>query len=132
MHISELLQRPQMSLADLLAISTPATQPRKTSKAKDNRVLVIDCVTNVVEKPDLPPTETPSSSPLLERGPGFPAAAKMHLESRRRKFGSDTEMLARAICADKGWNAVISRRKRGCLACTIREAEDEDNPSYPC
>ena len=47
---------------------------------------------------------------------------KMHAETRRRQFGSDMEILARAVCAERGWNAVISRRRRGCLACAIREA----------
>jgi hypothetical protein len=37
-------------------------------------------------------------------------------------FGSDLEMLARALCAERGWNALISRRGRGCIACAIREA----------
>lgn len=41
---------------------------------------------------------------------------------RKREFGSDAEMLARALCAEKGWNALVSRRGRGCLACAIREA----------
>ncbi|SPQ19639.1 fd881106-be12-482f-a766-05a7941ab296 [Thermothielavioides terrestris] len=41
------------------------------------------------------------------------ASKKMHSESRRRQFGSDMEMLARAFCAEKGWNALISRRRRG-------------------
>ncbi|KAL2198691.1 hypothetical protein P885DRAFT_67847 [Corynascus similis CBS 632.67] len=50
------------------------------------------------------------------------ASKKMHSESRRRQFGSDMEILVRAICAEKGWNALISRRRRGCLACAIREA----------
>ena len=50
------------------------------------------------------------------------AAKKMHSETRRRQFGSDMEILVRAFCADKGWNALISRRRRGCLACAIREA----------
>ena len=50
------------------------------------------------------------------------ASKKMHSETRRRQFGSDMEILARAFCADKGWNALISRRRRGCLACAIREA----------
>jgi hypothetical protein len=51
-----------------------------------------------------------------------PAGKKMHQESRRRQFGSDMEILVRALCAQKGWNALISRRRRGCLACAIREA----------
>lgn len=50
------------------------------------------------------------------------ASKKMHSESRRRQFGSDMEILVRAFCAEKGWNALISRRRRGCLACAIREA----------
>jgi hypothetical protein len=49
-------------------------------------------------------------------------AHKMHSESRRRQFGSDMEILVRALCAEKGWDALISRRRRGCLACAIREA----------
>ncbi|KAL0466674.1 hypothetical protein QR685DRAFT_535677 [Neurospora intermedia] len=50
------------------------------------------------------------------------ASKKMHSETRRRQFGSDMEILVRAFCAEKGWNALISRRRRGCLACAIREA----------
>jgi hypothetical protein len=56
------------------------------------------------------------------RGRAQGAQDKMHLESRRRQFGSDMEILVRALCAEKGWNAVVSRRRRGCLACAIREA----------
>ncbi|KAK7756600.1 hypothetical protein SLS62_001437 [Diatrype stigma] len=48
--------------------------------------------------------------------------AKMHLGTRKRRFGSDMEIMARALCAERGWNALISRRRRGCLACAIREA----------
>ncbi|TVY45019.1 hypothetical protein LSUB1_G000745 [Lachnellula subtilissima] len=36
--------------------------------------------------------------------------------------GSDLEILARALCAQRGWNALISRRGRGCVACSVREA----------
>ena len=50
-----------------------------------------------------------------------PAANQMHHETRRRRFGSDMEILVRALCAERGWNALISRRRRGCLACAIRE-----------
>jgi hypothetical protein len=46
----------------------------------------------------------------------------MHSETRRRQFGSDMEVLVRAVCAERGWNALIARRRRGCLACAIREA----------
>lgn len=40
----------------------------------------------------------------------------------KKQFGSDAEMLARALCAERGWNALVSRRGRGCLACAVREA----------
>ncbi|ORY67361.1 uncharacterized protein BCR38DRAFT_337311 [Pseudomassariella vexata] len=48
--------------------------------------------------------------------------SKMRLGTRKRQFGSDLEMLVRALCAERGWNALVSRRRRGCLACAIREA----------
>ncbi|KAK8024127.1 hypothetical protein PG993_012193 [Apiospora rasikravindrae] len=40
----------------------------------------------------------------------------------RGGFGSDLEVMVRALCAERGWNAIVSRRRRGCLACAIREA----------
>lgn len=40
----------------------------------------------------------------------------------RNENSYDKELLARAICAERGWNAVISRKNRCCLACSIREA----------
>ena len=40
----------------------------------------------------------------------------------KHDFGSDLEILARALCADRGWDALVSRKGRGCLACAIREA----------
>ena len=42
--------------------------------------------------------------------------------TRKRRFGSDLEILARAWCSEKGYNALISRRGRNCIACSIREA----------
>jgi hypothetical protein len=82
---------------------------------------VIDCITGFAQSPAM--VETPTSPALDRKSDGAnPAAAKMHLESRRRQFGSDAEVLVRALCAEKGWNALISRRRRGCLACAIREA----------
>ncbi|KAI1259860.1 hypothetical protein F5Y18DRAFT_420476 [Xylariaceae sp. FL1019] len=65
-----------------------------------------------------------SSSNTIERidPPNATAEAKMQLPTRKRQFGSDLEILVRAYCAQKGWNAIISRRRRGCLACAIREA----------
>ncbi|KAI1077038.1 hypothetical protein F5B20DRAFT_553894 [Whalleya microplaca] len=76
--------------------------------------------------PDLErrPSTAASSGSLLERiePPFSNSESKMHLGTRRRQFGSDVELLVRALCAERGWNAVISRRRRGCLACAIREA----------
>ncbi|KAL6889232.1 hypothetical protein HDV57DRAFT_318384 [Trichoderma longibrachiatum] len=116
MHISELLQRRDAELSDLL------TPPN--GQAAPNQVLVIDCITNFSSAPQSPVLdrlESPASSPIERKG-SFSAAAKMHFESRKRQFGSDMEILIRALCSEKGWNAIISRRKRGCLACAIREA----------
>ncbi|KAI0862836.1 hypothetical protein F4860DRAFT_522799 [Xylaria cubensis] len=90
----------------------------------------------------LEPVNTPPvqlSTPQIERRPstarsgasGFERVnpppptvpeAKMELGTRRRHFGSDLEILVRAFCAERGWNAIISRRRRACLACAIREA----------
>ncbi|KAI0203308.1 hypothetical protein F4808DRAFT_449273 [Astrocystis sublimbata] len=61
-----------------------------------------------VDPPPPPPPQTPG--------------VKTELGARRRQFGSDLEILVRAFCAAKGWNALISRRRRSCLACSIREA----------
>lgn len=72
------------------------------------------------------PGADPLASPQAQkdRTNGHKGAAEhaMHSETRRRQFGSDMEILVRAICAERGWNALISRRRRGCLACAIREA----------
>lgn len=61
--------------------------------------------------------------------PSPPEAARMAAHplhsarvSRKRRFGSDLEMLARAWCAEMGYNALVSRRGRNCIACSIREA----------
>ncbi|KAK6952396.1 hypothetical protein Daesc_006932 [Daldinia eschscholtzii] len=90
-----------------------------------------------MEATNMPPLRT-STSLELERRPSTAASslskieridppssspeAKMQLGTRRRQFGSDLEILVRAMCAERGWNAIISRRRRGCLSCAIREA----------
>jgi hypothetical protein len=122
-HISELIEKRHMSLDELLG-----PQPSRKSGgrfAMDNRVLVVDCTTSYADPPMSPILERSGSGgmtlpPILDRSGTFPA--KMHLECRRRQFGSDLEILVRALCAQQGWNAIISRRKRGCLGCAIREA----------
>ncbi|KAK7402483.1 hypothetical protein QQX98_011761 [Neonectria punicea] len=123
MHVSELLKRQHTPLSELLAV--PTTAPHRPSQRNGSeRVLVIDCITNMAPEMPLSPTRERLTSKynIVQRRGSFPAAAQMHFESRKRQFGSDMEILVRAICAQNGWNAIISRRKRGCLACAIREA----------
>ncbi|KAJ9155478.1 Helicase-like protein [Pleurostoma richardsiae] len=150
-HLSELLEKKDWTLEQLLSDTSSAAQrPSLTpAPAKPPRVLVIDCMTgfkpqpqaheiplspvtsNTSAPPDTPlglsSPVTPSSSSSPQPGgsgteQGASAEQNMHHETRRRQFGSDAEILIRAVCAEKGWNALISRRRRGCLACAIREA----------
>ncbi|GJN67500.1 helicase-like protein [Purpureocillium lilacinum] len=120
-HISELLQKPRTTLSEFLLDPTLGKAGGAT-----NGVLVVDCITNLADAPQSPALErvasSPSGSPVGHRKGSFSAAAQMFLESRKRQFGSDMEVLVRALCAQRGWNALVSRRKRGCLACAIREA----------
>lgn len=126
-HISELIRKPMGSVDEILA--EHRSEPGQEGGDKGT-VLVVDCITNVGS--GLQPLQTMDSGTSNMQGPGASrdgkkcfsaaAAAKMHFESRKRQFGSDTEVLVRALCAQRGWNAIISRRKRGCLACAIREA----------
>ncbi|KAM3534654.1 hypothetical protein MY4038_002066 [Beauveria bassiana] len=118
-HISEVMQKKHLPLSDLLGVGYPE------NKAPGNTVLVIDCMTQIVELPQSPVLErlaSPSTSPQADRKQGFSFAANMHYESHKRQSGSDMEILVRSLCSEQGWNAIISRRKRGCLACAIREA----------
>ncbi|KAI2639398.1 hypothetical protein GGS21DRAFT_428453 [Xylaria nigripes] len=71
-----------------------------------------------------PGTARSNGSRFEQIDPPSPAMteAKIPLDMRRRQYGSDLEILVRAFCANKGWNAIISRRQRACLACAIREA----------
>lgn len=118
MHISELVQKKYLTLAELL--SDGSMDPPPT-----NRVLVIDCVTRIVDIPQSPVMErtfSPATSPSAGRKNSFSALTMLHFESRERKIGSDMEILVRSLCSQQGWSAIISRRRTGCLACAIREA----------
>ncbi|KAL5606356.1 hypothetical protein BROUX41_002773 [Berkeleyomyces rouxiae] len=136
MHVSDLLRRPRDNNLDDLLLAASTSQNRKPSQMpQDNgagtgpRVLVIDCITNQSRIQSLSPSFTSQSSDFEPSSPTSPVMSRkgelpmMHAESRGRQFGSDLEVLARAICAQKGWNALISRKRRGCLSCAIREAE---------
>ena len=150
LHLSELLAKQDFSLEALLGDYSSTHRPSLTPASNNAaKVLVVDCITGFLP---LPQEHEIPLSPVLSRTESaasgsfsinsfnrFGAAAsaeavgnlagamesaskKMHSETRRRQFGSDMEILARAFCAEKGWNALISRRRRGCLACAIREA----------
>lgn len=67
----------------------------------------------------LPPSPPDDMDVDLARNPELGGNAR---SGNKREFGSDSEILARAFCSEKGWNALISRRGRGCLACAVREA----------
>jgi len=71
-----------------------------TTNSKISKVLIIDCT-------------TPDESTVEE---------KEKKSESGHHFGSDMEILARALCAERGWNAVISRKGRGCVACAVRES----------
>lgn len=119
MHISEVIQKKRLTLPELLGAGYP------DGRAPGNTVLVIDCMTQIVDMPQSPVLErlvSPSSSPRADRKHSFSFATKMHYESHKRQFGSDLEIMVRSLCSEQGWNTIISRRKRGCLACAIREA----------
>jgi hypothetical protein len=85
-----------------VSLSPPLASLHTTSQ----EVFVIDC--NEPNPPSLPSINSENS----------PATS----HPRKRNWGSDLEMLARAWCAEKGYNALISRRGRNCIACSTREA----------
>jgi hypothetical protein len=110
--ISELLSLPSsIPFTSLLSTTqSPTPDPLQSSTYTTSstipKVLVIDC--------------TDSSQTRFPRRPmPSPHAG---VGTRRRDLGSDLEVLARGLCAERGWNALVSRRGRGCLACAIREA----------
>ncbi|RCI17476.1 hypothetical protein L249_2922 [Ophiocordyceps polyrhachis-furcata BCC 54312] len=113
MHISDLVRKPRTSLAEFLGDPW-------LGRGSNNRVLVVDCVGKGCRG------ETPMTSPAVERvqscWPLTTTTTTTTTEGDVSAVGSDLEVLARALCAQRGWNAIVSRRKRGCLACAIREA----------
>ncbi|EPE25525.1 hypothetical protein GLAREA_01437 [Glarea lozoyensis ATCC 20868] len=86
----------------------PSQSSTHTTSSGIRKVLVIDC------------TETSLGRYSSSRAPS-PAIGAMSF-TQKPSLGSDLEMLARALCAERGWNALISRRGRGCISCAVREA----------
>ncbi|KAI9056250.1 hypothetical protein LZ554_001177 [Drepanopeziza brunnea f. sp. 'monogermtubi'] len=99
---------------DLIAAGFPTRSPDHTNMAVSSgtpQFLIIDC------------TDASLASLPPRSGSASPHSSMREREKKEKaKGGSDLEMLARAICAERGWDAVISRRGRGCLACAVREA----------
>ncbi|QSZ36680.1 hypothetical protein DSL72_006561 [Monilinia vaccinii-corymbosi] len=95
---------------------SPIQASKHTTTSNIPRVLIIDCTSAAVVAPP-PPDDADANLARDDE--------KLSGEGRsenKREFGSDSEILARALCSEKGWNALISRRGRGCLACAVREA----------
>ncbi|KFY99436.1 hypothetical protein V498_00759 [Pseudogymnoascus sp. VKM F-4517 (FW-2822)] len=94
------------TLSSVVFASPAAPPPLLSLHSSSTEVFVIDCT-----EPDPPEVATMDTHP-----------AQSAYVSRKRRFGSDLEMLARAWCAEKGYNALVSRKGRNCIACSIREA----------
>jgi hypothetical protein len=94
---------PPASLAKVAETNSSA----HTTNSTIPRVLVLDCTD--VDMADSPKKPTANLDSVVGGSKG-------------RQFGSDLEILARALCAERGWNALISRRGRGCISCAVREA----------
>ncbi|CAG8978110.1 hypothetical protein HYALB_00000783 [Hymenoscyphus albidus] len=78
------------------------SSPRQTSTSIP-KVLIIDCTESTSVNSQSRPTVSPR-------------------DTAQRDLGSDLEMLGRALCAERGWNALVSRRGKGCVSCAVREA----------
>jgi len=90
----------------LLSFYSTQPLPLASLQTSSTEVFIIDCNEPAPPESDAMDSHPRSSAYIL----------------RKRRFGSDLEMLARAWCAERGYNALISRRGRNCLACSIREA----------
>lgn len=94
------------SLSSVVFASPNSPPPLLSLHTDSTEIFVIDCT-----------EPSPPEAGMMEEHPFHNAYV-----SRKRRFGSDLEMLARAWCAEKGYNALVSRRGRNCIACSIREA----------
>jgi hypothetical protein len=108
LHKSFIYKREVLSqILNLLPQSSVSPSPPLASlHTTSQEVFVIDCnEPNPPSQPSIGSQSSPTES-----------------HPRKRNWGSDLEMLARAWCTEKGYNALISRRGRNCIACSIREA----------
>jgi hypothetical protein len=95
------------TLSSVITASPTSPPPLLSLHTDSTEIFVIDCTE----------PSPPESSFLESQHPA--ASAEL---SRKKRFGSDLEMLARAWCAEMGYNALVSRRGRNCISCSVREA----------
>ncbi|KAI9647762.1 hypothetical protein NHQ30_004150 [Ciborinia camelliae] len=120
--LSSLLLSPPLSPIEG---SSPIQSSTHTTTSKIPKVLVIECTSAVVLPPSPPDDADDADDADVDVENGVASNINSNGEirnSNKRELGSDTEILARALCAERGWNALVSRRGRGCLACAVREA----------
>jgi hypothetical protein len=102
-------------IPSLIRRDSLSQHPLESLHTSSNEVFVIDCTEPAPPSttPPLKPTDlNEHTSNTFTEGP----------VTRKRRFGSDLEMMARAWCTEMGYNALISRKGRNCIACSIREA----------
>ncbi|KAL1909384.1 hypothetical protein Sste5344_004779 [Sporothrix stenoceras] len=109
-------------ISPIVALSPASPTSPSSPSASSQQPHIASCIALPPATPSTSISPAPSAVVGGTVHPTGPAASNMHHETRRRRFGSDMEMLVRALCAERGWNALVSRRRRGCLACAIREA----------
>ncbi|KAK0110119.1 hypothetical protein ONS95_002773 [Cadophora gregata] len=116
----------------------PSHSTTHTTSSTIPKVLIIDCTDDTMsffpvvhrssEAPSAPALPSPSSSTnqpkdgVISIGIDGQESDAVKEKKAHREYGSDLEMLGRALCAERGWDALVSRRGRGCLACAVREA----------
>ncbi|KAL3418816.1 hypothetical protein PVAG01_09037 [Phlyctema vagabunda] len=105
--LSDLLLAPSQSISALISRTSSDEEPTRSSSSASNvpKALIIDCTSS----------SSGEVSTLLKN---LDLKLGQHQSHR---FGSDMEMLVRALCAERGWDALISRQGRGCVACAVRE-----------
>lgn len=108
LHKSFNYTRHHFSTLLLPTVSSSGIDPLASLHTPSSEIFVIDC--------------TEVTPPALTSSHQSHHVVSTIYVPRKRRFGSDLEMLARAWCAEKGLNALISRRGRNCIACSIREA----------
>ncbi|KAH7409625.1 hypothetical protein BKA64DRAFT_742685 [Cadophora sp. MPI-SDFR-AT-0126] len=89
--------------------------------SRDASALDLSSAPSPSSKEPSSPLKSPSGSEGGREGDRRRKSDVVKEKKAHREYGSDLEMLGRALCAERGWDAVVSRRGRGCLACAVRE-----------